>query len=67
MMRLVFNTYDVLYVTDEALSAGSSDFLTEASGMSVDASGGGYQMIGPNPWLLDYWFGELYSQQLAQL
>ena len=46
---------------DEALSAGSSDFLTEASGMSVDASGGGHQLIGPNPWLLDYWLGEMYS------
>jgi hypothetical protein len=45
---------------DEALSAGSSDFLTEGSGMSVDSGGsGGSQWIGPNPWLLVYYMGKV--------
>jgi hypothetical protein len=48
---------------DEAISAGSSDFLTEGSGMSVDgaSSGGGHQLFGPNPWLLSYWLARYYK------
>jgi hypothetical protein len=45
---------------DEALSAGSSDFVTEAAATAVD-SGGGHVLNAPNSWLLAYWMGEYFK------
>jgi hypothetical protein len=45
---------------DEALSASSSDFVTEAAANAVD-SGGGHVLNAPNAWLLAYWMGEYFN------
>lgn len=48
---------------DEAFSAGSSDFLTEAAQLTVDSnSNGADRIIAPNPWLLQYWMGRYYKK-----
>jgi hypothetical protein len=45
---------------DEAMNAGSSDFLTEASAVNRD-QGGGNAANAPNPWLLVMWMGRFYG------
>ena len=45
---------------DEAISRGSSDFVTEAATNSVDG-GGGHLENAPNAWLLVYWMDRYYA------
>ena len=45
---------------DEALTMGSSDFVTEAAMNSVDG-GGGFTENAPNAWLLGYWMARFHD------
>ena len=45
---------------DEALTSGSSDFVTEAAMNSVDG-GGGFTENAPNAWLLGYWMARFHG------
>eukprot|EP00040_Diaphanoeca_grandis_P035874 m.226675 g.226675 ORF g.226675 m.226675 type:complete len:542 (-) comp33500_c1_seq1:160-1785(-) len=51
---------DTVLPADEALTVGSSDFVTEAATNSVDG-GGGYVENAPNPFLLLHWMRRWYG------